>query len=101
MAAKLPPDKTITREMQFRFLPAPVNVTLSAEGVTIAAKGCRQHITIDWQTLVDKCRTTSEVPAKFYNQGLELLQHQMKPTVTRLARFNASIDHMGERGGLK
>ena len=92
MAAKLATDKSITREMQFRFLPAPVNVTMSAEGIDIAAKGCRQHITIDWQTLVDKCKTGNAVPAKFFNQGLELLQHQMKPTVTRLARFDASID---------
>ena len=80
MAAKLATDKAITREMQFRFLPAPVNVTLSADGVTIASKGCRQHISIDWQTLVDKCKTGNSVPAKFYNQGLELLQHQMRRT---------------------
>ena len=96
MAAKLATDKTITREMQFRFLPAPVNVTLSADGVAIAAKGCRQHISIDWQTLVDRCKTENSVPAKFYNRGAELLQHQMKPTVTRLARFDASIDRMGD-----
>ena len=78
MSSRLAPDKSITREMQFRFLPAPVNVTLSAEGVTIAAKGCRQHITLDWQTLVDKCKTMNTVPAKFYNNGLALLQSQMK-----------------------
>lgn len=78
MAAKLDFDKSITREMQLRIFPKPVNVTLDHEGITLSVKGCRKHVTIDWATLVDHAKTPQDVPAKFYQNAKALLESQMK-----------------------
>ena len=78
MATKLEFDKSITREIQIRALPGPVNVTIDNEGVTIAVPGCRKKVTIDWDSLIDRCQTPADVPAKFYQRPRELLLSQMK-----------------------
>jgi hypothetical protein len=78
MAAKLAFDKSITREMQLRIFPKPVNITLDHEGVTLAVKGCKKKITIDWLTLVGHASTPQDVPAKFYQRAELFLLSQMK-----------------------
>lgn len=79
MATKLSPDKSITREIQLRILPEPINVTVNCFGLRITAKGCRKPVCISWDMILNRASTPSNVPAKFYGRALEYLRSQMRP----------------------
>ena len=72
MASKLAPGKTIKREIQLRILRDPIVVTLSTEGITIAAKR-HKGINLTWGELIDAAKTPPNVPAKFYGEGFQYL----------------------------
>ena len=70
MAAKLAPGKSISRELQLRIFDAPVIVTMSTEGITLAAKR-HKPINITWGMLVDASATPSNAPAKYNQQPFQ------------------------------
>jgi hypothetical protein len=77
LAAKLENGKSITREISLRILGAPVLVTMSNEGITIAAKR-HKGVNITWGELIDASQTPPNVPAKFYKQGFRYLESCLK-----------------------
>ena len=72
MAAKLASDKHVSRELQLRILDKPVVVTMSVEGITVAAKR-HKGVNITWGEIIDHASTPHNVPAKFYSRGLAYL----------------------------
>ena len=78
MASKLSPDKSLVREIHPRCLPAPVNVTITIEGIVIAPKRSRKPLTISWMDIIQHSQTPENIPAKFFQRPLEFLVAELR-----------------------
>jgi hypothetical protein len=76
MSIKLEPGKKIVREIVLRVANIPIIVTITSEGITIAAKRSRKPLTIEWGRIVDNSMLPDNISAKFYGQPLIFLQSE-------------------------
>ena len=83
MASKLSSDKSLVREIHPRCLSAPVNITITTEGIVIAPKRSRKPLTISWMDIIQHAQTPENIPAKFFQRPFEFLVaelHKGSPT---------------------
>jgi hypothetical protein len=91
MPAKLNGEKKLRREISLRILEGPIIVTLTADGLSFAAKGSRTPLYLSWTDAVLHSKLPESVPAKFYDRPLQFLTQQIQKSQRRKARTSPEL----------
>lgn len=90
MPAKLSGEQKLVRQIKVYGLETPVNVTLTAEGITFKAPGAKTGVSATWARIVSVCRAPESAPSYLVENPLLFLERSASKLIqTKLKKETA------------
>lgn len=67
---------TIKRAIHVHGVSAPINVSITQDGIDLAVAGMKSRISISWPSIVGHCQTPNKCPSFLFGKPLEFLKAQ-------------------------